>query len=98
MAQAAAVLPEFMQVPAMATTGTPWVSSTGSSASFCMPIRAGTPMRSPRYGKSSTAPSTRASKGWPKLALMESHTPMTPPMFSSCRVSPTASFSGMCPE
>ncbi|MCE7901841.1 MAG: hypothetical protein DYH20_04085 [Gammaproteobacteria bacterium PRO9] len=63
-----------------------------------MPIRAGTPIRSPRYGKSSTVPSTRPSKGWPKLALIESQMPSTPPMLSTCTVSPIASFSGMCPE
>ena len=48
MAQAAAVLPEFMQVPAMAITGMPWVATTGSAASCSMPILAGTPMRWPR--------------------------------------------------
>ena len=52
MAQAAAVLPASMQVPASATTGTPCVSSGASRFErLDRPTRAGTPMRSPRYGK-----------------------------------------------
>src|SRR5690606_31724793 len=64
IAHAAAVLPEFMHVPASATTGTPF-SATGplSPFGFCLPTRAGTPTRWPRYGKSSTTPSTRQSNG-----------------------------------
>ena len=45
IAHAAAVLPEFMQVPAIATTGTPCVSSGTSSFSGSVETRAGTPTR-----------------------------------------------------
>ena len=44
----AAVLPESMQVPASATTGTPRVSNTTLASSLLAPTRAATPMRSPR--------------------------------------------------
>ncbi len=98
IAQAAAVLPEFMQVPAIMTTGTPFVSSGGSSTRRSRPARDGTPIRSPRYGNSSTAPSTRASNGAPKVALTDSQTPITPPMFKTCSTSPGATASGNRPE
>ena len=48
IAQAAAVLPASMQVPASATTGTPRVSSAALASRLLWPTRAGTPMRSPR--------------------------------------------------
>jgi hypothetical protein len=41
-----------MQVPAIATTGTPCVSSGTSSLRGSVETRAGTPTRWPRYGKS----------------------------------------------
>ncbi len=91
MAQAAAVLPESMQVPARATTGTPFVSIAGSSSSELAPARAGTPMRSPRYGKLRTVPSTSQLKGAPTSGLAESQIPRTPPMFRSWIVSPGCS-------
>ena len=45
IAHAAAVLPEFMQVPAIATIGTPCVSSGTSRLSGSVETRAGTPTR-----------------------------------------------------
>ena len=45
--QAAAVLPQFMQEPTRATTGTPELRSAAGS-SGASPIRAATPIRSPR--------------------------------------------------
>ena len=98
MAQAAAVLPESMQVPASAMTGVPRISSGVLRSSGDAPARAGTPMRSPRYGKVSTVPSTLQSKGAPTSGLAESQIPRTPPIFSTCTTSPGFSFLGRCPE
>ena len=47
-AQAAAVLPASIQVPASATAGTPRASSAALRSRDFAPTRAGTPMRSPR--------------------------------------------------
>jgi len=98
IAQAAAVLPASMQLPARATIGTPRVSSETDWSSLREPTRAGTPIRSPRNGNCSTTPRTRQSKGRPLSGLIESHTPSTPPMFSICMTSPGFSDSGMWPE
>ena len=98
IAHAAAVLPEFMQVPAIATTGTPCVSSGTSSFSGSVETRAGTPTRWPRYGKSSTQPSTLQLNGSPCDGLIESQMPMTPPKFRSCTMSPGLSSVGRWPE
>ena len=46
--QAAAVLPQFMHEPTSATTGTPAASSGAARSSGSPPIRAATPIRSPR--------------------------------------------------
>ncbi len=97
-AQAAAVLPQFMQLPTMATTGMPFRSSTGFSGSGSPPIRAGRPMRSPSTGKESTAPSTSHSNGLPRSGFTESQIPSTPPRLSSWTVSPGARRSGIFPE
>ena len=98
IAHAAAVLPEFMQVPAIATTGTPCASSGTSRFSGTVETRAGTPTRCPKYGKSSTQPKTRQSNGSPCDGLIESQMPITPPRFSSCTTSPGARCVGRCPE
>ena len=83
IAHAAAVLPESMQVPANAMTGTPCVLSIASASSDLAPARAGTPMRSPRYGKCNTVPRTSQSNGGPTSGLAESQWPNTPPILSS---------------
>ena len=45
-------------------------------------------MRSPRNGNCSTQPSTRASNGLPLSGFTESQMPSTPPMLSTCMMSP----------
>ena len=98
IAHAAAVLPQFMQLPTMATTGMPLRSSAGRSGSLSPPILAGRPMRSPSTGKLSTAPSTSHSKGLPRSGLTESQIPNTPPRFNRWTTSPGARRSGILPE
>ena len=98
IAQAAAVLPESMQVPASATTGTPCMSIGGDGSSVFRPARAGMPMRSPRKGKLRTVPRTLQLNGAPTSGLAESQMPRTPPMFSTWIVSPGFREVGRCPE
>ena len=80
-----------MHEPTSATTGTPPASSGAAGSSGSPPIRAATPIRSPRKGKSSTAPSTSHSNGGPRSGLTESQIPSTPPRLSRWIVSPGAS-------
>ena len=68
-AQAAAVLPQFMQLPTMATTGMPLRSSTGASGSGSPPIRAGRPMRSPSTGKVEHRAEDLAVEGLPEVGI-----------------------------
>ena len=63
----------------------------GIVVEWLAPARAGTPMRSPRYGKCSTVPSTSQSNGGPTSGLAESQMPSTPPILRSWIVSPGVS-------